>query len=236
MKRNRHRPLIRVIADGRDIAGHAGSRLRGDLADVLGLTDSLSRAAPAKWRRREHDRGEVLVDLAVMVAGGGEAISDRAVKRNQPRPFGEVASDPTAWRSLQAIDEDALAAIASARAAARATAREPGADPVSYVIDIDATVVTSHSDKQGAAPNKHGYGFHPHVAYLDTTGEALAGCSVGQCGAKHGEGPPRRAGPGARPPLGSKRPRGDRARRLGRTDTRLLGPLRRTRGPTHRRP
>ena len=53
---------------------------------------------------------------------------------------------------------------------------------VSYVIDIDPTVVTSHSDKQGAAPSKHGYGFHPHVAYLDATGEALAGCSVGQCG------------------------------------------------------
>ena len=44
------------------------------------------------------------------------------------------------------------------------------------MIDIDATVVTSHSDKQGAAPNyKHGYGFHPLVAYLDATGELLAG-------------------------------------------------------------
>jgi hypothetical protein len=44
------------------------------------------------------------------------------------------------------------------------------------VIDIDATLVTSHSDKQGAAPNyKQGYGFHPLVAYLDATGEALAG-------------------------------------------------------------
>jgi hypothetical protein len=177
VKRNRHRPLIRVTADGRDIVSHAGSRLLGDLADVLGLTDGLSRAmAPTKCRHRGHDRGEALVDLAVMVAGGGEAISDLAVLRNQPRLFGEVASNPTAWRSLQAIDEHALAAIARARAAARATAWEHGADPAFYVIDIDATLVTSHSDKQGAAPNyKHGYGLHPLVAYLDTTGEALAG-------------------------------------------------------------
>jgi len=177
VKRNRHRPPIRVIADGRDIVNHSGARLLGDLADVLGLTDGLSQAmAPTKCRRRGHDRGEVLVDLAVMVAGGGEAISDLAVLRNQPRLFGEVASGPTAWRSLQAIDKDAFAAIASARAAARATAWEHGADPGFYVIDIDATLVTSHSDKQGAAPNyKHGYGFHPLVAYLDATGEALAG-------------------------------------------------------------
>jgi len=177
VKRNRHRPLIRVIADGRDIISHAGSRLLGDLSDRLGLTDGLSEAmASTKCRRRGHDRGEVLVDLAVMVASGGEAISDLAVLRNQPRLFGEVASNPTAWRTLEAIDEDTLDRIASARAAARATAWEHGADPGFYVIDIDATLVTSHSDKQGAAPNyKQGYGFHPLVAYLDATGEALAG-------------------------------------------------------------
>jgi hypothetical protein len=126
VKRNRHRPLIRVIADGRDIISHAGSRLLGDLSDRLGLTDGLSEAmASTKCRRRGHDRGEVLVDLAVMVASGGEAISDLAVLRNQPRLFGEVASNPTAWRTLEAIDEDTLDRIASARAAARATAWEP---------------------------------------------------------------------------------------------------------------
>jgi hypothetical protein len=66
----------------------------------------------------------VLVDLVVMVTSGGEAISDLAVLRNQPRLFGEVASNPTAWRTLEAIDEDTLGSIASARAAARATAWE----------------------------------------------------------------------------------------------------------------
>jgi hypothetical protein len=44
------------------------------------------------------------------------------------------------------------------------------------VIDLDATLITAHSDKQGAAPTyKRGYGFHPMLAYLDGTGDALAG-------------------------------------------------------------
>ena len=44
------------------------------------------------------------------------------------------------------------------------------------VIDLDATLVTCHSEKQGAAPTfKHGFGYHPLLAWLDNTGEALAG-------------------------------------------------------------
>jgi hypothetical protein len=46
-------------------------------------------------------------------------------------------------------------------------------------VDVDATLVTAHSDKQDAAGTfKGGFGFHPLVAYLDRqdgTGEALAG-------------------------------------------------------------
>ena len=148
-----------------------------DVADVVGLTAALSVAmAPTKQRRRGHDRGRVLVDLAVMLADGGEAISDLAVLRNQPALFGEVASLATAWRTLEAVDDACLARIAQARAAARARAWAAGVDPGFYVIDIDATLVGAHSDKQGAAPTwKRGFGFHPLLAYLDATGEALAG-------------------------------------------------------------
>jgi len=89
-------------------------------ADQVGLTDGLSMAmAPTKQRRREHDRGHVLTDLAVMIAGGGTAISDIAVLRDQPNLFGEIASTPTAWRTLEAVDGAALAWIATARGAAR---------------------------------------------------------------------------------------------------------------------
>jgi hypothetical protein len=51
-----------------------------------------------------------------------------------------------------------------------------GGDPGFYVIDFDGTLIRSHSEKEGAAPNyKRGFGFHPLLAFLYATGEALAG-------------------------------------------------------------
>lgn len=176
VKRNR-RPRLKVTIDGRGVVAHAGARLLCDLADELGLTGGLSMAmAATKQRDRGYDRGEVLVDLAVMLADGGEAISDLVALRDQPVLFGEVASVPTAWRTLEAIGSAELGGIATARAQARAQAWAAGADPGFYVVDFDATLVTAHSEKQGAAPTyKRGFGFHPLLAYLDATGEALAG-------------------------------------------------------------
>ena len=112
---------------------------------------------------------------AVAIADGASAITDLRVLADQPGLFGEVASVPTAWRSLAAVDQDALARIATARAAARAAAWAAGADPGFYVIDIDGVLIDADSDKQGAAPTrKHGFGFYPLLAFLDATGEALA--------------------------------------------------------------
>jgi len=168
---------LTVSADGRGVVGHAGARLLGDLADGVGLTAGLSAAmASTKQRRRGHDRGQVLTDLAVMIADGGTAISDLAVLRDQPSLFGDVASTPTAWRTLEAVDNAALERIAAARAKARSNVWAGGADPGFYVIDFDATLITSHSEKHGAAATyKKGFGFHPLLAFLDATGEALAG-------------------------------------------------------------
>ena len=156
---------------------HAGARLLCELADGLGLTDGLSVAmAPTKARRRGHDRGRVLTDLAVAVADGARAISDLQVLADQPELFGTVASVPTAWRALAAVDQAALARIAAARAQARAAAWAAGLDPGFYVIDIDGVLIDADSIKQHAAPTyKHGFGFYPLLAYLDATGEALAG-------------------------------------------------------------
>src|SRR5690606_5439661 len=90
--------------------------------------------------------------------------------RSPPELFGTVASDPTVSRliSVLAADADtALAAIGRARATARAhawTAAGSAApdhtidEQKPLVIDIDATLVTAHSDKEHAAPNfKRGY-------------------------------------------------------------------------------
>jgi hypothetical protein len=177
VKRNRTRPRLKVSGDGENVVNHVGARLLSDLADKTGLTSGLSAAmAATKQRRRGHDRGQVLVDLAVMIADGGDAISDLAVLRNQPDLFGEVASTPTAWRTLEAVDGDALDGIAVARAEARRRVWAAGADPGFYVIDFDGTLITAHSDKEGAAPTyKRGFGHHPLLAFLDGTGEALAG-------------------------------------------------------------
>jgi hypothetical protein len=142
-------------ADGRGVAGCAGTRLLADLADVTGLTMAMSDAlAPPRQRDRGHDPGRVAVDVAVMLADGGEAIADLAILRNQSELFGSVASDATAWRVLDAIDDAALNRIRTARARARevvwAQAAETGRLVDSTVAgfaiaglvsDLDATVV-----------------------------------------------------------------------------------------------
>lgn len=177
VKRNHRRPRLKITGDGSGVVNHVGVRLLAGLADRVGLTEALSAAmAPTKQRRRGHDRGGVLVDVAVMLADGGETISDVAVLRDQPELFGVVASHPTVWRTLDAVDTSALDRIKMARAEARARAWAAGVDPGFYVIDIDATLVGAHSEKEHAAPTyKRGFGFHPLLAYLDATGEALAG-------------------------------------------------------------
>jgi hypothetical protein len=177
MKRTPRRPSIAVTTGAKGVVAHVGARLLCDLADDVGLTEELSCAmAPTKLRRRGHDRGEVLCDLAVALADGATSISDIRVLSDQPSLFGEVASAPTVWRTLEAIDEETLARLAAARAAARKRAWAAGMDPGFYVIDIDGTLVDSHSEKEEAAPTyKRGFGFYPLMAYLDATGESLAG-------------------------------------------------------------
>jgi hypothetical protein len=168
---------VKVTGDGKGVAGHAGSLLLAELADRVGLTAGLSAAMTHTRRRRSaHDPGVVLSQLAVMLAGGGDCLADIAVLRQQPALFGRVGSDPTVWRVLDSVHSDGLRQIATARAAARAKAWAAGAAPDEIVIDIDGTLLDAHSDKQDAtATYKRGFGFYPILAYLDGTGEALAG-------------------------------------------------------------
>ena len=97
-----------------------------------------------------------MADLAIAVALGGDAACDVAVLRAQPGVFGRVASDPTVSRlvtRLAADADDVLAAIAAARAAAREHVWSIVGVPVQngrVVIDLDATLITAHSDKEDA--------------------------------------------------------------------------------------
>ena len=86
MQVTRTRPRVVVSADGRGVVGHAGTRLLADVADTTGLTGGFSDAlAVLRQRQSGHDPGRVAVDLAVMLADGGEAIADLAVLRDQAR-------------------------------------------------------------------------------------------------------------------------------------------------------
>jgi hypothetical protein len=168
---------VRVTGDGKGAASHAGALLVAELADRSGLTEGLSAAmAHTRRRRSAHDPGVVLVQLATMLADGGDCLADMAGLRAQPELFGMVGSDPTVWRVVNSVHSVGLRNIAAARAQARARVWAAGGAPDEIVIDIDGTLVDSHSDKQDATPTyKRGFGFYPIVSYLDETGEALAG-------------------------------------------------------------
>jgi hypothetical protein len=183
---------LQVTADGSGIVSHAGVALLRALADNIGLTGGLSKALASR-RLLVHDRGRVMADLACAIADGGEVISDFRVVGDQEELFGLVASVPTCWRMLAEIaggGERTLGKISAAVTAARRRAwagieARHGAMPGIRVADkvlegvtgirLDASVVTCHSDKEGAEPNFKGFGYHPLLAYCDNTAEPLAG-------------------------------------------------------------
>ena len=169
---------VDVSADGSGLASHAGSGLLVAVADKVGLTDAFcEELAVTRERRSAHDPGEVVRDLCVMLADGGDCLSDLGAQRDQEDLFGSVASHATAFRVIDSLSaEGTLECLRAARARARWRAWEIGAKPERVVLDLDATLITSHSDKQEAAGNyKGGFGFHPMLCYLDGSEEALAG-------------------------------------------------------------
>jgi hypothetical protein len=117
----------------------------------LGLTSELGQRANLGVRAGAHDRGQVLRDLVVMLADGGDCVSDLASLRDQPELFGQVASVPTAWRVLAEelpADPRGIAALWSALGSVRQTAWELGAVPSGpLILDVDATLIDAHSEK-----------------------------------------------------------------------------------------
>jgi hypothetical protein len=191
-KRNRFYPRPQVISGPVSAVGQAGGVLLTETIRAAGLDTELS-AGLRRWRRpgAVHDPGKVVLDLAVALALGGDCLADVAVLRAEVGLYGSVASDPTVSRTITALAADApaaLAAIDTARAAARAKvwkragrhAPDHGVSAAKpLVIDLDATLVTSHSEKEAAAPTfKRGFGFHPLCAFVDHgaagTGEMIA--------------------------------------------------------------
>jgi Transposase DDE domain group 1 len=140
----------------------AGAVLLWQTLRVTGLGGGLS-AALARWRapRAVHDPGKIVTDLTASVALGGDCLADHALLREQPELAGPVASDPVVSRLVAALAAGgpwALKAIRAARAAARERAwalageAAPGADGGVVIVDLDATIVIAHSEKERAAP------------------------------------------------------------------------------------
>lgn len=181
---------LSVGSGGNGLVGHAGAVLLRQCADRSGLTSGLNKVlargrGPGWW-----DRGTVLVCLAVAVVLGARSMSDIGLLAHQALVFGEPPSEATVRRALSGLDEAALNQVGKARAKVRSRvwdllARRPQGFPWLtvagkllagwVVIDLDATLITAHSNKQRAAATfKKGFGFHPLGGWCANTGEALA--------------------------------------------------------------
>lgn len=184
MKRSGRLARVKVTADGEGVVSHAGAELLHELAGHTGLIDAWDAALIGTYKAMPlHFPGSVLADLSVAIADGADSISDLKALRDEPGLFGPVASTPTAWRVLDRVSPAHLPLLRGGRAAARTAAWQAGAEPDltgELYLDLDATIVIAHSDKELASPTwKHTYGFHPLVCFLDrpeiSSGEALSG-------------------------------------------------------------
>jgi hypothetical protein len=181
---------LQVAVGGKGLVGHAGAVLLRQCADRTGLTGALNTVIPRGKGPGWWDRGTVLVCLATAIVLGATSMSDIGLLAHQGLVFADPPSESTVRRTLAGLDAAALRRIAKTRAKVRArvwdllAARPQGFPWLCVagklltgwvVIDLDATLITAHSDKQGAAATfKKGYGHHPLGAWCANTAESLA--------------------------------------------------------------
>lgn len=184
-----HRLVVR--ADGKNLIGHAGVMLLRKVADRVGLTRALGAALPKGTGPGWRDRGMALVQLTCAIALGATNVLEAEQLQYHWRPvFGQPVSDSTLRRTLAAIDASVAARIDRVRAVTRRVvwtllALRPGGFPWIrvcgreltgwYVLDLDATIVTCTSAKEGAAGTfKGGFGHMPLGAWVANTRECVA--------------------------------------------------------------
>jgi hypothetical protein len=151
---------LKVTADGKGLAGHAGAILLRKAADQAGLAGQLSAALREKGTSPLFDREAVLVSLAVAIALGATSMSDIALLGHLCPVLGAAPSGPTVRRALSLAGTPRMPdRIARARARAREHAWKlieagPGGFPWLavagktlagwLVIDMDATLITAN--------------------------------------------------------------------------------------------
>ena len=172
---------VKAESGGKGVVAHVGLHALGAFADRLGLGVALSSAISCGGNGIPvHDRGKVLTQMALVLAGGGESCLDIEHLRIGGALFGSVPSDTTVARTFHEIDPGTRDGIAEAVAKVRTevwrrSSATNGTDRV--LLDIDASRVEVHSEnKEQAEPtHKGGFGFHPMFCFADQTGETLAG-------------------------------------------------------------
>jgi hypothetical protein len=177
---------LKVTADGNDLVGHGGGILLRKLADQCGLTAELDAALTQKGTSPQFSRGVALTSTAIAIALGATAMADIEVLDQLAPVLGAAPSDSTVRRTLNLADDRTLARIAQARARIRAhvwrQVQDAGGFPWLEIagktlagwlfLDMDGTLITAYSDKEGAAPTwKKGFGFHPLGAWIANTRE-----------------------------------------------------------------
>ncbi len=181
---------LELIGDDERLVAHTGMLPLRLLAQRLGLTCGLSAGMRRRGFDPVYDRGQVLVDLALMLIDGGEAISDFQALAHLAPVIGPVPSTPTVWRTLNETGDLQLARVNAAVVEFRRdwwgllAARPEGFPWLKVagkeltgitVIDLDASIVLAGSDKENAkATYKGGTGFCPNLATCDNTGDMLA--------------------------------------------------------------
>lgn len=186
-------PHLPTVTTPQKLVSHAGLTTLTGLLNSLGFRklceDRFSQFVPST---AIHRPGKMIADLALMLAAGGEQVCDTDQLRVAQGVFGPVASEATfsrfftrltnhpgafdyAFATMQREVRSRLWAAAGKRSpAARATRANP------LIVDIDASLVHVHSDKEGAKGTyKRGFGFAPMIAMADYgkghgTGEVLA--------------------------------------------------------------
>ncbi|MGH3281743.1 MAG: IS1380 family transposase [Trebonia sp.] len=181
---------LEFTGDDDRLIGHAGVLPLRLLAERAGLRVGLSAAMRRRGFAPVYDRGQVLVDLALMLVLGGEAISDFQGLRHLAPVTGPVPSTPTVWRVLNEAGDLQLArvnaavtgfrrhwwSVLAARPAGFPWLRVAGRELTGItVVDLDASIVFAAPEKENAQPAyKGGTGFCPNLAACDNTGDMLA--------------------------------------------------------------
>ncbi len=105
---------LEFTGDDDRLIGHAGALPVRLLAERSGLRAGLSAAMRRRGFDPVYDRGQVLVDLALTLVLGGEAISDFQGLRHLAPVTGPVPSTPTVWRALNEAGDLQLARVNAA--------------------------------------------------------------------------------------------------------------------------